>query len=283
VLREVVLRLAVVRGFAAVLRDVFAAPVPARFAVERFAGDLRAAVDRLAPAPADFAAVERVAVDLRAVDFRAVDLRAPVERFAAEPPLDPDEAEAEPSIDHLPDITRCAASATASAISEPSLVALETTLLAAVDAVSAASRPASRIFLRAAGLAAIAAAAAVNPAASISLLIAALASLSTVLSFERERELEEDALEPDLEEVEREELFRGDFAIFSLPASPGKTLYSRFGSRMKCEVRAGPPENVKGTAAYRSDALRHGQRPEMWPSVSDQSVRTPLSDLPAEP
>jgi hypothetical protein len=266
VLRErgLVPRLAVLRGdFEAVLRAGFAAPVLARFAVERFAGAFRAAL-------AGFAAVERVAVDLRAVD-----LRAPVERFAVEVAagldvlLDPEEVEAEPSIDHLPDMTRCAASATASAISEPSLVALETTLLAACDAVSAASSPASRIFLRAAGLAAIAAAAAVNPAASISLLIAALASFSTVLSFERERELEEDALEQDLEEVEREELFRGDFAIFSLPASPGKTLYSRFGSRMKCEVRDGTPENVKGTAAYRSDALRHGQRPEMWPSVSN--------------
>jgi hypothetical protein len=258
--RDVVLRLAVLRGLAAVVRDVFAAPVVARLAVARLAGALRAVDDRLAEG---FAAAERAEVDLRAVD-----LRAPVERFAAglAALLDPDEVEAEPSIDHLPDITRCAASATASAISEPSLVALETTLLAACDALSAASSPASRIFLRAAGLAAIAAAAAVNPAASISLLIAALASFSTVLSFERERE--EDALEPDLEEVEREELFRGDFAIVSLPASRGKTLYSRFGSRMKCEVRDGTPENVKGTAAYRSDALRHGQRPEMWPSVS---------------
>jgi len=255
-----VLRLAVLRGLAAVVRDVFAAPVVARLAVARLAGALRAVDDRLAEG---FAAAERAEVDLRAVD-----LRAPVARFAAglDALLDPAEVEAEPSIDHLPDITRCAASATASAISEPSLVALETTLLAACDALSAASSPASRIFLRAAGLAAIAAAAAVNPAASISLLIAALASLSTVLSFERERE--EDALEPDLEEVEREELFRGDFAIVSLPASRGKTLYSRFGSRMKCEVRDGTPENVKGTAAYRSDALRHGQRPEMWPSVS---------------
>ena len=254
------LRLAVLRGLAAVVRDVFAAPVVARLAVARLAGALRAVDDRLAEG---FAAAERAEVDLRAVD-----LRAPVARFAAglDALLDPAEVEAEPSIDHLPDITRCAASATASAISEPSLVALETTLLAACDALSAASSPASRIFLRAAGLAAIAAAAAVNPAASISLLIAALASLSTVLSFERERE--EDALEPDLEEVEREELFRGDFAIVSLPASRGKTLYSRFGSRMKCEVRDGTPENVKGTAAYRSDALRHGQRPEMWPSVS---------------
>jgi len=35
------------------------------------------------------------------------------------------------SVVHLPDITRCAASATASAISEPSLVALAITLLAA--------------------------------------------------------------------------------------------------------------------------------------------------------
>ena len=254
------LRLAVLRGLAAVVRDVFAAPVVARLAVARLAGALRAVDDRLAEG---FAAAERAEVDLRAVD-----LRAPVARFAAglDALLDPAEVEAEPSIDHLPDITRCAASATASAISEPSLVALETTLLAACDALSAASSPASRIFLRAAGLAAIAAAAAVNPAASISLLIAALASFSTVLSFERERE--EDALEPDLEEVEREELFRGDFAIVSLPASRGKTLYSRFGSRMKCEVRDGTPENVKGTAAYRSDALRHGQRPEMWPSVS---------------
>ena len=48
-------------------------------------------------------------------------------------------------IAHLPDITRCAASATASAISEPSLVALAIMLVAACDAVSAASRPASRI------------------------------------------------------------------------------------------------------------------------------------------
>ena len=46
---------------------------------------------------------------------------------------------------HLPDITRCAASATASAMIEPSLVALDIMLLAACEAVSAASRPASRI------------------------------------------------------------------------------------------------------------------------------------------
>jgi hypothetical protein len=192
----------------AVLRD-FDAPL---FAVERFAvvlffaGDLRAVDERLAPAPEDFAAVERLAVDLR----------APVERFAllaragfdALPELV--EVDAEPSIDHLPDITRCAASATASAMIEPNLVALETTLLAARSAVSAASRPASRIFLRAAGLALIAAAAAARPAASISLLIAALASLSTVLSLEPERE---DEPERDDDEFEREELLRADLAI----------------------------------------------------------------------
>ncbi|HET7596121.1 MAG TPA: hypothetical protein VFK15_04260, partial [Burkholderiales bacterium] len=100
-----------------------------RFAVERlavvlfFAGDLRAVDERLAPAPEDFAAVERLAVALR----------APVERFAllaragfAALLLELVEVDAEPSIDHLPDITRCAASATASAMIEPNLVALET-------------------------------------------------------------------------------------------------------------------------------------------------------------
>jgi hypothetical protein len=92
--------------------------------------------------------------------------------------------------------------------------------------VSAASRPASRIFLRAAGLAAIAAAAAVNPAASISLLIAALASLSTVLSLELERE--EDALEPDLDDLEREELLRADFAIALSPSIAGKDTLRPF-------------------------------------------------------
>jgi hypothetical protein len=97
----------------------------------------------------------------------------------------------------LPDITRCAASATASAISEPSFVALAIMLLAACDALSAASRPASRIARRALGLALIAAAAAARPAANISLLIAALASLSTV-------SLPDDVLE---------ELLRADLAI----------------------------------------------------------------------
>lgn len=99
----------------------------------------------------------------------------------------------------------------------PSFVALVTTLLAACDAVSAASSPASRIFLRAAGLALIAAAAAASPAASISLLIAALANLSIVALLEPERDDDELVLE--LEELERDELLRADFAIFYLPPS----------------------------------------------------------------
>ena len=85
---------------------------------------------------------------------------------------------------------------------EPSLVALDIMLVAAWDAVSAASRPASRIARRAFGLALIAAAAAASPAASISLLIAALASLSTVVL-------------PD----EPEEPLRADLAIASSPWS----------------------------------------------------------------
>ena len=205
--RVVVLRLAVLRGLAAALPEDFAVAAVARLAVERFAGDLRAVDDLVAPADA-----VRDAVDLRAVERLAVDFLAGVE---AE--LELEDEDAEPSIDHLPDITRCAASATASAMIDPSLVALETTLLAACDAVSAASRPASRIFLRAAGLAAIAAAAAVKPAASISLLIAALASLSIVALPELDRDDVE--LERELVELEREELLRGVFAIFYLPAS----------------------------------------------------------------
>jgi len=244
--REVVERFEVARaGFAALLArepaplDDLAAPVERlvdeRFAVERFAGALRALDERVAPPLADLAPVERVdverfAADLFAVDFlvavdffAAVDFAAP-ERFAVDLRagfdllLVPDEVEAVPSTLHLPDITRWAASATASAIIEPSLVALETTLLAALSAVSAASSPASRIFFRAAGLALIAAAAAARPAASISLLIAAFASLSTVVSlFELDRDEEE--LERGLEELEREELLRADFAIFYLPPS----------------------------------------------------------------
>jgi hypothetical protein len=183
---RVVVRRLVLPRFAGARED-FAAPV-ARFGAARFAPGLRAADARLDPALDDFARVDvfRVPLALRAL------LRVPVERFFVlddDPELVP--ALALPSIVHLPDMTRCAASATASAMIEPSFVALDITLLAACDAVSAASSPASRILRRADGLALIAAAAAANPAASISLLIAALASLSTVSLAEDFEELEE--------------------------------------------------------------------------------------------
>jgi hypothetical protein len=178
-------------------------------AVERLAAGLRALDARVVPLAEDFArvevaffavlrlAVERFAVERFAVERLAAGLRAPAAR--REPDADePLLAPALPSTVHLPVITRCAASATASAIREPSLVALAIMLLAACEAESAASRPASRIARRAFGLALIAAAAAARPAANISLLIAPLASLSTV------------AL-PD-------ELLRGDFAIASSPS-----------------------------------------------------------------
>jgi hypothetical protein len=204
--REVVLRLAAVARFGvlrlavlalAVLRFGFAAP-----ALERelpfFA--LRVAdVDRVARAPADFARlpvlrvpVERDAAERLALVLRRALPREVVERFVDEPEVE--DALASPSIVHLPDITRCAASATASAMIEPSLVALDMTLVAACEAESAASSPASRILRRAAGLALIAAAAAARPAASISLLIAALASLS-IASLDRDEEPEELLLE----------------------------------------------------------------------------------------
>lgn len=217
VLRFAGLRLAgVLDVFAAPVLEVFAALV--RFAVARFAGDLRAADARVAPALADFARVVRFAGARLAVDLRlAVERLAAVLRagFAAPPELL--DVLAEPSTVHLPDIRRSAASATASAISEPNFAALAATLFAACCAVSAASSPASRIFLRAAGLAAIAAAAAVRPAASISLLIAALASLSTGLLVERL--LDEDALERELLALDREERLRAGFAISYLPPS----------------------------------------------------------------
>jgi hypothetical protein len=184
-------------------RADFAAPVARDFAF--------AAAGREAFA---LAALERVEPDLRPpvlardVAFRAVVafFRVPL-LFLALPRV---ERDAEPlvelgfsSIVHLPDMTRCAASATASAMIEPSLVALDITLLAACEAVSAASSPASRILRLAAGLALIAAAAAARPAASISLLIAALVSRSKV-SFELDEE--------------PEELFVVDLAIACLPA-----------------------------------------------------------------
>lgn len=163
--------------------------------VRRFAAGLRApAAEVRVAAEADFA---------RVVDFFAVDdLRVPVERFRLEDLAAAPEAaffaDGASSI-HLPDITRSAASATASAINEPNLLALDMAVVAACDAASAASRPASRIARRALGLALIAAAAAASPAASISRLIAALAILSTV-DF------------PELED-DFDELFLVDFAM----------------------------------------------------------------------
>ena len=148
------------------------------------------------------AVVERLPVDLAAEDFDREeddpDLLAPELRERPDLPLLdlldplllPLPVEVPASIDHFPLITRLAASDTASAISEPNLVALDRTDFAALSAVSAASMPASRIALRALGLALIAAAAAARPAASISLLIAAFASFSVVLLDEPEdREL----------------------------------------------------------------------------------------------
>jgi len=209
-----------------VLREDFAAPLALRVAVAA-----RVPVKRVAPVLDDFARVDDAffapAEREPVAAFRVLLLGRPeplLPRAELDDEVDAPPLLAEPSKLHLPDITRCAASATASAMIEPSLVALETTLLAACDAVSAASSPASRIFLRAAGLALIAAAAAARPAASISLLIAALASLSIV---SLELELDE------REEVEPEELLRGDFAICCLPPSlRKKTLQGRFGSLM---------------------------------------------------
>jgi len=176
------------------------------------AEDLRAPPLRLAPLPADLA---RVPLDLALLperfaepDERLLDavLRAPAAPVREERVPDDDALDVAlvPSSEaaHLPDMTRCAASATASAISEPNLVALAIMLVAACDAVSAASSPASRIARRAFGLALIAAAAAARPAASISLLIAPLASFSTVLSPE-----------PEVEPAVRELVLREDLAI----------------------------------------------------------------------
>lgn len=202
-MRFAVPRFAVLRGLAA--------------AVERFAVDFfSAGLLREAAALLDFAGVVRA---LAPLDFaRDVVLRAPVARRAALVAVRTADAAAAAgsSIVHLPDITRCAASATASAISDPSFVALAATLLAACCAVSAASRPASRIARRALGLALIAAAAAASPAASISLLIAAFANLSTVLLPDEDDRLD-DELEVDLEAVLLVG-FLGDFAIAFSPS-----------------------------------------------------------------
>jgi hypothetical protein len=212
------------RGFAAPVFLRVPVDLRADDAVDPLPADL-ARLDDFFAAPPDLEAalrddVARVALAFFAVDRVPLDFRAPLGRDALLPVGELD-AELPPLEDavalHFPVITRWAASATASAMIEPSFVALAAMLLAALDAVSAASSPASRIFFRAAGLAAIAAAAAVNPAASISLLIAALASLSTVLPLEPDRD--EDEPERDLLELERDELLRADFAISSLPAS----------------------------------------------------------------
>ena len=117
--------------------DAFAAPAlarlgAARFAVERFAAGLRAVDVLAAPALADFARVVRLA----GARFAAV-LRLAVERLAAvlragfAALLELLDVLAEPSTLHLPDMRRSAASATASAISEPNFAALEATLFAA--------------------------------------------------------------------------------------------------------------------------------------------------------
>jgi hypothetical protein len=127
-------------------------------AVERFAAellDLPAADERFDPALDDLArdAVDFVPLlrddaerelfaalplDRLAVERDPDDLRVPVDRLELPLPRAdevPDEPPllllADPSIDHLPDITRCAASATASAMSEPNRVALDAMLLAA--------------------------------------------------------------------------------------------------------------------------------------------------------
>lgn len=183
-------------------------------------------------APAELL-VARLALDLAADDFERCDDE---ERFFAAPvfrdlpplrdallplPLELLLVELPVSTDHFPLITRCAASATASAISDPNFVALDSTDFAALSAVSAASIPASRIAFRALGLALIAAAAAASPAASISLLIAALASFSVV-------DLDElvlpalDGFDAVLEDLERaaedlEPVVLLDLAIANLP------------------------------------------------------------------
>jgi len=225
--------------------------------------------------PADLLAVERVPVERDVVDLarllverELLDLaRDPVDRDPLElrplelrddpEPDDDDPPEEASSVPHLPVITRCAASATASAMMLPSFVALDIMLVAACDAVSAASRPASRILRRALGLALIAAAAAARPAASISLLIAAFAILSIV----------------SLPDEEPDESLLGDFAIVNSSLwSAERHTNGRNGSLM---IVRGPhfAHNVKGTAAVQGgDALRHGQRPEVT------AVRSAITD-----
>jgi hypothetical protein len=254
--REEVLR------FRVLLRaGFFGAALVALFA--RVAGALRVAPVRVDAEVDDFARdeVAFLAVLRLAVERLAVDLRAPLlrdEDAAEVARLDPSSAV------HLPDITRCAASATASAINVPSFVALAITLLAACEAVSAASSPASRIALRALGLALIAAAAAARPAASISLLIAALASLSTV----------------SLREEEPEEPLLADLAIASSPSSTGKRHFSA----VTVPEQAGKCAN-SGAVTCGGDAVGRyvkGHRcvkqrcPSTWSAAGDVAVRQRL-------
>jgi hypothetical protein len=207
-------------------RDDFFAPALLDLRAPLFAPLLREADERLLAAPDDFARdvlfLARVPDErdlLDALDLRDDFARPPLDlRVLPRPePDDPELAPKEPSSLHLPDITRCAASATASATIEPNLVALAMTLVAACDAVSAASSPASRIARRAFGLALIAAAAAARPAASISLLIAALASLSAVLLPDLEEEVRE--ADPEVDRVALEDVFLADFAMDQFPPS----------------------------------------------------------------
>ena len=233
-----------------------------------FAALERGEDERLVPVLADFARAAAgvfSALLLRAVLFRAVLLRvvdfARVEvlRVAAERlvvvPRDDEAADEPSSITHLPDSTRCAASATASAINVPSLVALATTLLAACEAVSAASRPASRIAFRALGLALIAAAAAASPAASISLLIAALASLSTVSLPEEEPE-----------ELLAEDLACADLAIASSPSVRKRHFKGCNGSRMMAEEQQNL-DMLKGTVTV------WRRCPSTWSAAEGVAVR----------
>ena len=262
-------------------------PVP-RVDLPRVPALLRLAADLVALALADFARVEpdfaeaafeplpveRLAVARFVVDRLAVE-RFAVERAGLARPLEARALLARPLLDppddplslssplQLPLITRCAASATASAINAPSLLALDMTLVAACDALSAASIPASRILRRAAGLALIAAAAAANPAPSISRLIAALVILSTV-------EL--------LDFFERDEVdffFVLDFAMAKTSrCNEEKTLQPRNGSvgarmsNLVAFIVGAKMRTSKRGPLSCSDPLRHGQRPEV-PAVRE--------------
>jgi len=213
-------------------------PLRERDEVEREDRDFEAELRLAAAFGLAVLLVERLPADLATDDFDreeddpdllAPELREPPDLLLLDlldpPLLLPPLLDALVSIDHLPLITLLAASVTASAISAPSLVALDNTDLAALSAVSAASIPASRIALRAFGLALMAAAAAARPAASISLLIAAFASLSVVLFDEPDdRELELDDLDlaaedRDLFPDDLDPVLLLDLAITNLPWS----------------------------------------------------------------